>query len=332
MLTPEQREQRRRGVGSSDIPAIVGVSPHAAPIDVYLDKLGLSEERVTPETWCGDRAEAFIASLYVERSGSPLGHPDRTIGHDVHPWALATPDRFAHDRIVEIKLVGAGMVHLWGDAPPAHVLVQVQWQLEVCDVDRADVAALLGGTDFRIYPVERDREMGADLLDVGRCFWEEHVLARNPPPMSGEDARRLARMRYPLSMGDLLSATPEAEELRDRILRVKRHQKRVEDLRARLEARAMDMVGDAAGIKGCFSWTAPRTDGPWKAAARTMFKDGAARMWDQIAAACGDDEERWRVLAQASGVWTPGEAMTLGAKSATRRFITNEPKNGGDRR
>src|SRR5262245_11426366 len=196
MLTPEQRAHRRRGIGSSDIAAIVGVSPHAASIDVYLDKLGLAKERETQETWCGDRAEAFIAELYEERAAMGLSFPNETRGHPQHPWALATPDRWRNDGdgIVEIKLVGARMLHLWSDGLPAHVEVQVQWQREVCDVERADVAALLGGTRFEMYHVERDRELGADLLDIGRAFWEEHVLVRVPPPMSGEDARRLAQL------------------------------------------------------------------------------------------------------------------------------------------
>lgn len=328
MLTPEQREARRRGIGSSDIPAIVGVSPHAAPIDVYLDKLGLSEERATPETAIGDRAEAFIASIYEERADLGLT-PGQTNIHPAHPWAHATPDRWRDDAgaIVEIKLVGAGMVHLWRDGLPAHVQVQVQWQLEVCDVERADVAALLGGTDFQVFPVERDRDMGADLLDLGRAFWEEHVLARVPPPMTGEDARRLVQLRYPMSMGDVLPATPEAEELRDRILRVKKHLRWTEDVLRRHEAAAMELVGNADGVKGCFSWKRAGKAETWKAAARERFMIGAEEAWAKLEEVFGDDEEAWQRVAMRGGA----TALVKDMGAPRRRFLTKEPKNGGER-
>lgn len=337
MLTPEQLELRRSGIGSSDIAAVCGLDPHRQPIDVYLDKLGLAERQESTALWLGDRLEESIARLYEERTGTALVFPSVTARHQEHPFVLATPDRYWEDGggITEIKNVGGWMAPLWGDAPhgaPVDKVLQVQWQLEVCDVDQGHIAALIGGTDFRIYEVERDRELAADLLELARIFWEEHVLARKPPPCDGAAQRRLAQRRWPLSMGDVLPASEEAERLRDRILRVKRMEARVADLRARLEAQAMDMVGDAAGITGCFTWTAPKADGPWKAAARAAFKDGAVRMWEQLSAACGDDEERWRALAQTSGVWTPAEAMTLGAKSAARRFLVKEPKNGGERR
>lgn len=343
MLTPEQRERRRHGLGSSDMPRVVGVSPHGGPIDVYLDKLGLSEHEETIETWCGNELEEAIAHLYEERADTGLTQ-GQTLVHPRHAWALATPDRWRDDAggLVEIKLVGAGMLHLWRPGVqladgywtglPAHVEVQVQWQLEVCDVERADVAALLGGTDFRIYPVERDRELGADLLALGEDFWINHVLAREPPPMSGEDARRLAQLRYPMSMGDLLDATPEAEGLRDRILRVKRHQKRVEDLRAHLEARAMELVGNADGIRGCFSWKRAGKAETWKAAAHETFMAGAQasaeEMWGRLEQWAGDDETVWQALAMRGGA---GQALVKSEGAPRRRFLTKEPKNGGTR-
>lgn len=293
MLKPEQIERRRHGLGSSDMPRVVGVSPHGGPIDVYLDKLGLNERKESDEQDLGNEFEEAIAQRYARRTGIELYPGPGTMPHRDHAWALATPDRTRGRALVEIKLVGAGMLHLWRDGLAAHVEVQVQWQMEVCDVERADVAALLGGTDFRIFPVERDRELGADLLALGEDFWTHHVLAREPPPMSGEDARRLAQLRYPISMGDMLEATPDAEDLRDRILRVKRHQKRVEDLRAHLEARAMELVGNADGIKNCFTWKRDGRLETWKAAARERFKANMEATWDWIAQGIGDDEAKW---------------------------------------
>ncbi|MCP5109945.1 MAG: hypothetical protein GY953_03825, partial [bacterium] len=38
-ITEKQRQARRTALGSSDIPAILGVSPWAAPKDIWLEKV-----------------------------------------------------------------------------------------------------------------------------------------------------------------------------------------------------------------------------------------------------------------------------------------------------
>lgn len=330
MLTPEQRERRRRGIGSSDIPAIVGVSPHAAPIDAYLSKLGLSEVVETGETWCGDRAEGFIASLYEERAdvGLRAEHPT-TIVHSEHPWALATPDRWTDDgspggrgRIVELKLVGTHMLHLWRDGLPAHVEVQVQWQLEVCDVDRADVAALLGGTDFQVFTVERDRAKGAELLEVGRRFWVDHVLARVPPPHTGAQARALAQLRYPMSMGDMLPASTEAETLRRSIVKLREEEASLADARQRLESEAMAMIGNADGIDETFTWRRAGKTAMWRSAVRALFVE----RWNLLAEQMGDDERAWEMIARGLGA----ERLVDVKRGARRRFVVKRTKEERD--
>lgn len=321
MLTPDQIERRRCGIGSSDIPAIVGVSPHAGPIDVYLDKIGLAEERSTEATGLGDRAEAFVAELYREQTGACLYAGPGTKAHPAHPWALATPDRLRAGALIEIKLVGARMVHLWEDGVPAHVLAQVQWQLEVCDVERADVAALLGGTEFRVYPVERDRARAADLLEAGRRFWHEHIIARVPPPHTGADARRLAQLAHPRNSGEMRPRTFEAEHLREAILALRCQEQALADQRKRLEAEAMAMIGDADGIDGCFTWRRARGDA-WKAAARKRFVELARANFDRVAEIIGDDPAEWEKLGRAVGA--------IPDDNEGRRFLVRRTKEERD--
>ncbi len=257
MLTEAQKALRRAGIGSSDIAAIIDQDPHRAPIDVWLDKLGLVEDRPTVAQKCGDKLEEAVAQMYAEEVGVELLHLKETRAHREHSWALATPDRFivrGSADILEVKNVGGHYAHAWKDGLPIDKMLQVQWQAEVLDVRRIDLAALIGGTDFRIFHVERDPEIGIGLLELGWDFWEHHVLARVPPAHDGEAAKRLAALRWPRSCGAILPVTPEAEALRERLLRVKRHAKRVEALHASLEARAQELIGDTDGVAGCFTW------------------------------------------------------------------------------
>jgi putative phage-type endonuclease len=257
VLTKEQLEVRRAGIGSSEIAALAGFDPHRTAADVWLEKMGLAESGETMAQWTGNRLEAVIALLYAERTGAELVDGGGTFQHPGHAFALATPDRRAvvgPAPIVEIKNVGGFMVSRWSDELPVDKLLQVQWQLEVMGEERADLAALLGGTNFRIYRVERDPELCAQLLDLAGQFWRDHVLTREPPPCDGADAQRIAEARYPNSDGRMLTPTPEAQALLHQLRRIDRAEKKVRAMRDLVEARAKELVGEADGIEDCFTW------------------------------------------------------------------------------
>lgn len=218
-LTELQKELHRTGIGSSKIAVIAGLSRYETAVDAYCGYLGLTEpfegNRFTK--W-GERLEDDIADAYSERLGVELAtvEPSR---HPDHEWMIASPDRLWVDgsRIVECKTASARIAHQWGeegtDEVPEAYLVQVAWQMAVTGIETADVAVLIGGNDFRIYTVHRDRELEAGLVEIGRNFWFNHVLAEVPPPVDGSEASaRVLAARYPADDGSSLDATPDVEE------------------------------------------------------------------------------------------------------------------------
>jgi putative phage-type endonuclease len=325
MLTAEQLELRRTGIGSSDIAALAELDPHRGPIDVWLDKMGLAETSESPAMWAGDRLEEAVAAMYCEQHHAVLYKPTQTSRHPTSAIALATPDRLALQGpapMVEIKVVGRWMADRWGDPPheaPVDKILQVQWQLEVLQLDREDIAALIGGTDLRVYRVERDRELGADMLALAETFWREHIIARVAPPHDGTLARALAAMQWPRNNGAMLPATLEAEVTRDRLLRLGQLRGRIEDAEARLQAKACAMVGEADGVDGCFTWKAPRVS--WRDRAMKAAMKGAEetflKIFEQETAFIGRDEDAWKEM-----------ALKLGAPpmQPTRRFLVKRPK------
>lgn len=83
----------------------------------------------------------------------------------------------------------------WGepetDQAPLPYVFQVQHQLAVTGYNEADIAVLIGGSDFRIYRVQRDEEIIKALIRVESEFWQ-CVENRVPPPMrSLKDAATL---------------------------------------------------------------------------------------------------------------------------------------------
>lgn len=212
-LTPEQHAMRNGPdgfVGASEIAAVCGVSRWAAPIDVWLEKTGRADpDPDNPRANIGHRAENVIAQWYCEDEGinPDLLTASPSMRHPNIPFIGATPDRLRYVAtddphllcVVQIKCVGANAARFWpvDDELSPDVRCQVEQEMAVVDVDRADVAAWIGGTDFRIIHVERDPELWEMLADGARSFWQ-HVLDDEPPEIDeSETWERYLLDRFP---------------------------------------------------------------------------------------------------------------------------------------
>jgi len=94
------------------------------------------------------------------------------------------PDGITEDgRVFEAKT--ARSADGWGEPGSAEIPVeyfaQVQHGLFVTGLEIADVAVLVGGSDFRVYNVPRDVDFQCLLVDAEANFWGR-VEAGNPPP------------------------------------------------------------------------------------------------------------------------------------------------------
>lgn len=308
MLTPAQQEIRRRGLGSSDVGAVAGLSPYAGPLDVYIVKRGLAEVPETDAMRIGTALEPVIADLYArehEAPGEAVKTPAEMWGpralhgilvHPTEPWALASPDRVvsAADqrhtpaRLVEIKSVAWRSAHHWGEAHddvPAWYRAQVAWQMAVTGVGVCDLVALIGGAELRVYRIEHDPDLAAMLFDVGRAFWRRVERGEEPPVDESETWRRHLEGRFVRAAGGLLAATREAEEIATRLAdaRARRAAAEADADRAANELRAV--IGEHEGVVG-EGWKAT-----WKAPAK-----GAAA-WKEIAMELGA-EGRPEVIAR----------------------------------
>lgn len=262
---------RATGIGASEIAAIVGLSPYTSPLDIYCRKRGLTEEFTgnTATKW-GIALEPVIAEAYTAETGIELtGDGRTTVVHPVHPFALCTPDRIAADRsrVVEIKTAGIRMADKWGepgtDAVPEEYLAQTIWQMAVLDIDAADIAVLIGGNDFRIYSVARDRELEDALIEAGRKFWHENVLAGEPPaPRDSDEYARVLTAKYPFDrIADLVVAEPDTEFAAACLREIRETIKELEADEREAENEIKAAIGDHAGIVGDFgkiTWKATK--------------------------------------------------------------------------
>ena len=215
---------RKRGIGSSDAAAAVGLNPYKSALELWMEKTGRTaglpqidpNDEESPTYW-GNFLEPIVAAHYTKRTGrrvrrinAVLQHPDPEL-----PWMLANIDREvmgAPDvQILECKTAGINGAKLWKEGVPEYVQLQVMHQLAVTGKQAADVAVLLGGQKLEIHRIERDDNLIERLIALERQFWH-YVETDTPPPADGSDsADRALRCLYPEDAGTSLDFRQDRE-------------------------------------------------------------------------------------------------------------------------
>lgn len=168
------------GVGGSDLPAILGISPHADATEeaVFAEKtVGRERKR----NWAMDRGirlEPAARAAYRARHSIPV--EPVCVEHPELPWVRSSLDGYWPPLVLEIKCLR------WEDhdaflqqVVPRHVRAQVQWQLLAACSGLAHVASynpgkrFAGGQELALVPVGADRGEQDRLLEVAERFWKK---------------------------------------------------------------------------------------------------------------------------------------------------------------
>lgn len=297
---------RKRGIGSSDAAAAVGLNPYKSQLELWMEKTGRDgslpkvdpQDEESPAYW-GNILEPIVALHYSKRSGhrvrrinAVLQHPDAELS-----WMLANIDREvigAEDvQILECKTAGINGARLWKEGVPEYVQLQVMHQLAVTGKQAADVAVLLGGQHLEIHRINRDESMITRLIELERKFWE-YVVTDTPPPADGSDsADQALRCLFPEDSGQVLdfSANPALSiayvELKVVRQRIAQQQTQESQLKQTLQ-QAMGDATRAQFSSGYVTWKKAKDsnaldvatmlkDKPYLQARYSMIKEGSRR-------------------------------------------------------
>lgn len=186
-------ELRKQGVGGSDVAAIMGLSHYRSAYSVWAEKCGLYEPEDIgdrPAVHWGNVLEPIVGGEYAKN------HPEREVRRVnavcrnlKRPWAQASLDYEVKDPelgwgVLEIKTAGAMRAKDWEDGVPVYYQTQVAHYLSVTGRPFADVAVLIGGSDYREYRIMRDEEDEAAVVGAVDEFWADNVLGGNPPEIA----------------------------------------------------------------------------------------------------------------------------------------------------
>lgn len=252
--TDAWREERRRGIGSSDAPATVDLDPRRSRLELWAEKVGHIDP---PEEnrWMriGKLSEPLVAQLYEEETGRRVRRRRQMLQHPDHPVIRASLDRVAGRRVVEIKK--AHDARAWGrsgsDDVPPYVFVQVQHQLLVTGYEIADVAVLIGGDDLRVYPIGADDTIQSRLVGRELALWD-CVLTQTPPTdIDGSAAaQRYVNARYPEDTGHQLIPDAALIDLVEQYRDARAWAALAERESTRLENAIKSRMGTAAVVEG----------------------------------------------------------------------------------
>lgn len=250
---------RKSGLGGTDASAVLGLNPWTTPLDVWLRKRGLANEQPQSEAmYWGQALEPVIADRYSRDTGKALWVPEQVFHHPSHDFLVATPDRLivGEDAGLEIKTANAFSAREWGepgtDRVPVQYLVQCVHYMAVVGLPVWHLAVLIGGSDYRVYTIHRDRNVESEIVGRLRRWWGRHMVEGEQPEIpGGKSADAWLRERFPREvLPELSESSIEAEEwaaeLRESQRALKAAEARTEAAKNNLKA----LIGDAAGMRG----------------------------------------------------------------------------------
>lgn len=186
-------EHRRKGIGGSDVSAILGFNSWRSPFEVWADKTGRLpiDDSGNEFTHWGNIMEPILAKEFQQQTGKKVYRQNKTFVDPECDFLRADIDRdiVGEPGFLEIKTAMEFKSSEWSDEeiPPAYLL-QVQHYMMVLNRPYCYFATLIGGHRFITKRVERDDDLIATMRPQLVDWWEQHIVNDVPPEIDGSDS------------------------------------------------------------------------------------------------------------------------------------------------
>lgn len=211
---------RDGGIGSSEVPTLLGLNPFETPYALWRRKRGLDGPQEESEAMLmGHLLEDAVAKRWERETGFkviPGTEADFLFIDPERPFMRVSPDRLYKEgeamRILECKTTGRAVEP---DDIPLHWFVQVQYQMGVAGIEKASIAWLVNGRKFGSLDMDLVPDYFATLSQTVARFWEENVVGgKEPEPMDVQDVQA----KFAQSCKDkIVEATPDILEAYTRL-------------------------------------------------------------------------------------------------------------------
>lgn len=221
MESNEWHEWRRNGIGASDSPVVMGVSPYRTRFQLWDEKVNGTKSDGNWATKRGHDLEPRARAQYELEMNQDM--PPAFLEHPVHPFIRASLDGYGNNTVLEIKCPGAEdhALAVAGKVPEKYY-PQLQHQLLVSSSAVAHYYSFDGerGALVQVLP---DAEYIKKLLKELQSFWNL-VQTKIPPELEerdyktvqDKDVKALVMQWLAARQASVAAATLE-EELKDKI-------------------------------------------------------------------------------------------------------------------
>lgn len=207
---------RRKGIGASELAAILGLDPYRTPLDVWMEKTGRAAQFGGNEaTFRGNALEDAVGAYMAREIGSDwkqikggqFVHPD-------FPIVRCNPDRLyrhvkTRERIggeLKTTLETVTVEDLLDPENPKKIpwLFQCQWCMVCTGYTRWELGWMGAFFNYKQVTVNYDQSLANHLIDFVLKWWENHiVLDIQPEPINAADALTL----WPKDNGEWFEAS-----------------------------------------------------------------------------------------------------------------------------
>jgi len=233
MERQEWLDERKKGIGGSDIPAILGIDRFRTPLDVFLEKTNRSQTEDNKYMYAGRKLEPVIAEMFQDQTGYNVIIPDKQFY--IHPENELF--RASIDRIYEYKntinILECKSTQLQVSEPQESHYVQLQWYLGVMNCEKGALAYLQHGLDFTHFEFDRKIDFIEYLQEEALNFWNKHILTDTPPEAS--NAADVLKLYHTHKDGKVYDATAEDYARYELLTTTKRQIKALEEMEEQLK-------------------------------------------------------------------------------------------------
>jgi putative phage-type endonuclease len=254
---------RRGYIGSSDIAAILGISPWKTPYQLWLEKTSEQkpEDFDSPVLKRGRRVEPYICELLEQDRGVWIVDRNVRVQHPEYDFLWAESDftyaiddepltglaNLGHGECKSVGWNGEGWGPEGSQEVPPYYLAQVYFALACNGLREATVAAAFSYDELRTCRFESEPEIQAELVKQAVNFWNNHVLAGVPPPAKTLEDSKLILERF---SGFTWEASEEASAIAQVIRQYKDQAKTALALANEHEKAFLDLMITAASVHG----------------------------------------------------------------------------------
>ncbi len=187
MLTEEQKTERRKGIGGSDVASVFGLEPYGCKLRLFYDKTGVKPDfdDINPNMERGIVLEDIAVEIYEKQSGNEVAKLPHLKDKE-YPWMLANLDGdVIGDKkvVLEVKCPNRDSFYrMKRDGIPDAYLLQGQHYMSVAKADSMVYAIFCADTwQMEIVPVDRDEKIISKIIEMEKRFWNLIVRACTEP-------------------------------------------------------------------------------------------------------------------------------------------------------